>query len=444
MDIFERENLVQSVQGNNKPLADRIRPESLEKLVGQDSVLGKDTALYKSIENDTVPSLILWGPPGTGKTTLAEIIARTTKGQFVRFSAVTSGIKEVKTLLASSGNYFKLTGKRTYVFVDEIHRFNKAQQDAFLPYVENGDVVLIGATTENPSFEVNSALLSRMQVVVLKRLSEPDLYRILDSALSDKDKGLGAKEVLADKDALMFIAKSADGDGRRALAILDEAVKFLGETKNLTVESVEKTIQESTFLYDRNGEEHYNIISALHKSIRGGDPDASLYWLARMLVAGEDRMYILRRLIRIASEDVGLADPFALTVTINARDSFQFLGKPEGDLAIAQAVIYLAVAPKSNSAYNAFKKVMEDAKERGSLPVPLWIRNAPTKLMKKLGYGKEYKYSHDFENCITDEEYLPAELAGKKYYLPKNAGREVKISEYLTRFNSIKDSLKNK
>ncbi len=444
MDMFLKEDsqLKFSTTLGNKPLPDRMRPESLELFFGQENIVGSEKLISKAIIADNIPSLVLWGPPGCGKTTLAEIIARKTKGQFVRFSAVTSRIKEVKALLSSAKNYFQLSGRRTFVFVDEIHRFNKAQQDAFLPYVENGDIILIGATTQNPSFEINSALLSRMQVILFERLSEDALLKILNTAVSDEQRGLGQKNLNIEKGALEFISQVSDGDARRALSLLESSVNYIGDRIDLNLEDVKEAFQSNAGLYDKSGEEHFNIISALHKSIRGSDPDASLYWLARMLVNGEDPMYVLRRLIRFASEDIGLADPFALTVTLNARDSFHFLGSPEGELAIAQAVIYLACAPKSNSAYVAYKQAVSDAREKGSLPVPLWIRNAPTKMMKDFGYGDGYKYAHDFEDAVVDQEYFPERLKGREYYSPQNRGREIKISEQLKTFRELRAKLK--
>ena len=445
MDIFGNKTNRRPQSGLNdlKPLADRMRPKSIDKFFGQEKVIGEGTPLRNAIENDKVSSLIFWGPPGTGKTTLGEVIACATHGQFVKFSAVTSGIKEVKQILTKAGNYYQMSGRRTYVFIDEIHRFNKAQQDAFLPYVESGDIVLIGATTENPSFEVNSALLSRLRVYVLERLNNDALKKILKNALTDKEFGLGSKQIEIEDQALDLMINASDGDARRGLTLLDETVRFVGDENIITVELTKKVHQRGISVYDKNGEEHFNIISALHKSLRGGDPDASLYWLARMLHGGEDRKYILRRLIRFASEDIGLADPYALTLCLNAKESFLFLGSPEGELAIAQAVIYMACAPKSNSIYTALKKVMIDADEKGSLPVPLWIRNAPTSLMKNLGYGKDYKYAHNYEDSLTDQEYFPEALSGTEYYKPKEVGREKGLSEYLIKFKEFRKKAMN-
>ena len=440
MDFFAGDKDMRELErGDHVPLADRMRPRTLDEFVGQEEIVGPDTPLRRQIEQDKVTSNILWGPPGTGKTTLARIIARATQGQFIPFSAVTSSIKEVKEVLSKAANYRKMSGRRTYVFIDEIHRFNKAQQDAFLPYVESGDIVLIGATTENPSFEVNSALLSRMRVWVLKRIDPEAMNGVINRALSDEEQGLGELNIKLEPDALKFIADAADGDARRGLTLLDETASFVGEAKTISVEDVEKVRQRAMAVYDKSGEEHYNLISALHKTIRGGDPDAALYWLARMLDGGEDPMYIIRRLVRFASEDIGLADPYALTITLNARDAYHFLGSPEGELAIAHSVIYMACAPKSNAAYMAFGQAKKDASEKGSLPVPLQIRNAPTSLMKGLGYGKEYKYAHDFDDALTDQEYFPDGMEGTQYYHPTERGREGRLKEYLGKFREYRD-----
>jgi len=427
---------------SKSPLADRMRPQTFDEFRGQEKIVGPGTPFRKSIEEDRVGSVIFWGPPGSGKTTLAELIAGTTRGMFIPFSAVTSGIKEIKAVISKAGNFRKMSGRKTYIFIDEIHRFNKAQQDAFLPYVEKGDIVLIGATTENPSFEVISALLSRVKVYVLERLSDEALTEIIENALNDTERGLGSMNLKIDDKALDFIASAADGDARRGLNLLEATADDLGEKGHITLEKVIEIHQKGTAVYDKSGEEHYNIISALHKSIRGGDPDASLYWLARMLEGGEDRLYIARRLIRMAVEDIGLADPMALTIALNARDTYRFLGTPEGEQALAQAVIYLACSPKSNSAYIAFKQASRDASEKGSLPVPLHIRNAPTSLMKALGYGKDYRYAHDYDDALTDQEYFPDELAGKIYYRPTEAGREIKIGEYLKKYRDYRNKMK--
>ncbi|RME28783.1 MAG: replication-associated recombination protein A [Candidatus Zixiibacteriota bacterium] len=443
MDFFQQEKKTTAAD-SIAPLADRMRPRSFDEFVGQQKVVGPGTPLRRAIEQDKVGSLIFWGPPGTGKTTLARLIAKSTHGQFMPFSAVTSGIKEVREVLTKARKYYQMSGRRTVVFIDEIHRFNKAQQDAFLPYVEHGDIVLIGATTENPSFEVNTPLMSRMRVYVLERLAEDDIAKLLQRALTDQTRGLGKMQLQVEPDALALIAAAADGDARRGLTLLEAVAEFVGEKGTITAETVQQVNRQTVLAYDKTGEEHYNLISALHKTIRGGDPDAALYWLARMLASGEDPMYIIRRLVRFASEDIGLADPYALTLTLNARDSYHFLGSPEGELAIAQAVIYMACAPKSNAAYVAFGKALDDAKSRGSLPVPLWLRNAPTGLMKALDYGKGYQYAHDYDEALTDQEYFPEELAGTVYYHPTDRGRESRLHEYLQRFRAYRDKMKRR
>ena len=444
MDFFNNDKSVESAPNlaDIKPLADRIRPRTLAEFVGQEKIVGPDKPLRKAIEADQVSSAIFWGPPGSGKTTLAALIARATRGQFVHFSAVITGIKEVKEIISKAGSYYQMSGRRTYVFIDEIHRFNKSQQDAFLPYVEKGDIVLIGATTENPSFEVNSALMSRLRVYVLERLSQENIAEIISRAVTDTERGLGEKGLTLGEGAIDFIASAADGDARRGLSLLEAAAGFVGDDRLITVEGLREIHQRGVATYDKAGEGHYNLISALHKSLRGGDPDASLYWLARMLDAGEDPMYIIRRMVRFASEDIGLADPYALTISLNARDAYHFLGSPEGELAIAQAVVYMACAAKSNASYIAFGRAMSDASQKGSLPVPLWIRNAPTRLMKSLGYGKDYKYAHEYDGALTDQEYFPEELAGTVYFQPKNMGREIKLGEYLAKFREFRKKVK--
>jgi len=441
VDFFEKDNTGEE-RALIAPLADRMRPRSFDEFVGQQKIIGEGTPLRKAIEEDSVFSVIFWGPPGSGKTTLAQLIAKTTKGEFIPFSAVTSGIKEVKVVLSKAGNYYKMSGRRTYVFIDEIHRFNKAQQDAFLPYVEKGDVILIGATTENPSFEVINALLSRMRVYVLERLTKAEIASVINRALDDGEVGLGEFGLSLNNDALELICASADGDARRGLSLLEGTAAFVGEGGVITADAVRQVSLKTALQYDKDGEEHYNLISALHKTIRGGDPDASLYWLARMLEGGQDPRYIIRRLVRFATEDIGLADPYALTLALNARDTYQFLGSPEGELAIAELVVYMACAPKSNSVYLAFDKAMEDAAKRGSLPVPLWIRNAPTGLMKALDYGKDYKYAHDYKDGLTDQEYFPEELAGREYYRPTESGKEVRLAEYLKKYREFRRKVK--
>lgn len=418
------------------PLAERMRPQTVDEYVGQEKIMALGAPLRRAIESDTVGSIVFWGPPGSGKTTLARLIARATKGHFVSFSAVTTSIKDVKAILVKAGDYRRLSGQKTYIFIDEIHRFNKAQQDAFLPYVESGDIVLLGATTENPSFEINSALLSRCRVYTLERLTETELGQIVKQALETPERGYSDLQITIEEDAENFLLASADGDARRALGLLEAAV-IDAQTESaegvisIDLPQLEAIRQKGALLYDKSGEEHYNITSALHKTIRGGDPDAALYWLARMLNGGENPLYILRRLIRFASEDIGLADPNALLLAIAAREGFQMLGPPEGELAIAELVIYLACAPKSNSAYSAWRAAQKLAADSGSLPVPLDIRNAPTGLMKSLGYGKEYKYAHEYADGLTDQQYLPKGLEGKQLYHPKPVGREAKTAEYL-------------
>ena len=416
----------------SEPLAARLRPRDLSELVGQKHLLGEGKILRRLIEGDNIGSMIFWGPPGVGKTTLARIIAHKTKARFVDFSAVTSGIKEIKQVMedAEKGRRF---GEKTILFVDEIHRFNKAQQDAFLPYVEKGSIILIGATTENPSFEVNGALLSRCKVFVLQALSEEDILQLLQRAVTDP-RGFGNMNVKADEECLKMIAVFANGDARSALSTLEMAVLNGDEDENgitVTLETVESCTSRKSLLYDKTGEEHYNLISALHKSMRNSDPDAAVYWLARMLEAGEDPLYVARRVIRFASEDVGLADPRALDIAVAAYQACHFIGMPECSVHLTQAVVYMSVAPKSNALYMAYESAKKDALTTLAEPVPLVIRNAPTKLMKQLDYGKGYQYAHDTKEKLTDMQCMPDNLAGRTYYRPTEEGSESKIKARL-------------
>ena len=411
------------------PLADRMRPQSLEEFVGQEHILGPGKPLRVRIESDDLSSAILWGPPGTGKTTLAFLVARITRCDFVPFSAVLSGIKEIKEVMVQAERNRRL-GRRTVLFIDEIHRFNKAQQDAFLPYVERGDVTLIGATTENPSFEVISALLSRAQVYALKALTVPEVVSLLKRALADPERGLGKLNLEAAQDLLEQIAIYAGGDARSAYNTLESAAAA-SSGPELSRQAVEDVIQRKVLLYDKAGEEHYNLVSALHKSVRSSDPDAALYWLARMLEAGEDRLYVARRLIRMAIEDIGMADPRALEQAVAAMQTVHFLGVPEGDQALAQAAIYLSLAQKSDAAYQALNRAQQEVRGGTPEPVPMHLRNPVTRAMKEWGYGEGYRHAHQFENAITDMTCMPPALEGRRFYLPTDRGFEKRVAERL-------------
>ena len=424
-----------------QPLAERMRPRTLDEFIGQEKLLGLGKPLRMQIESDNIGSMLFWGPPGCGKTTLARLIARLTKSDFISFSAVLSGIKEIKEVMAASELKSK-SGNRTIVFVDEVHRFNKAQQDAFLPYVEAGHIIFIGATTENPSFEVISPLLSRTKVYVLEALTTPQIAELLHRALIDKEHGLGEQKIAANEQVLFRIASFANGDARAAYNTLELCVRSAKAGPDgalqITSELLEDVLQRKLLRYDKSGEEHYNLISALHKSVRNSDPDAALYWLARMLESGEDPLYLARRMVRMASEDIGLAEPGALAITLAARDAFDFLGAPEGHLALAQAAVYLSLAPKSNALYTAYGDVQEDVQQTEADPVPLHLRNAPTGLMKNLGYGKDYQYAHNYEDKLTNMQCLPDNLAGRSWYHPTDQGFEQRLRQRLDEIRKIK------
>ncbi|WDP89709.1 MAG: replication-associated recombination protein A [Desulfobacter sp.] len=437
MDLFDRQAIEE--MSKDAPLADRMRPAALKDVIGQEQVTGPGTLLEKAVSKDRVFSMILWGPPGCGKTTLANIIAKETRSECVKISAVLSGVKEVRQIIEQAKENRKLYKRRTLLFVDEIHRFNKAQQDAFLFHVENGLITLIGATTENPSFEVNPALVSRCRVFTLNSLGKQDILRILGRALTDKTCGLGLAENAFASEALAHIADVSDGDARMALTNLETAALHWGGEKPVEVKDIETAMEKKILRHDKAGEEHYNLISAFIKSLRGSDPDAAIYWLERMLAGGDDPIYMLRRMIRFATEDIGLADPGALTMAMNADASFRRLGRPEGDGSLFQAAVYLATAPKSNAVYAAHKAVRQAVRENGSQPVPMHIRNAPTGLMKTMGYGKGYKYAHDHKDGYVPQSYLPDAMAGDRFYFPTPRGYEKTVKQRLEAWIALKE-----
>jgi putative ATPase len=456
MDLFEEQARQAAAQA--RPLAERMRPQSLESFVGQAHLVGPEGIVRQAIDADRIFSMILWGPPGCGKTTLARIVARETRSHFIHFSAVLSGVKDIRQTIAEAQRQRSLRRKKTLLFVDEIHRFNKAQQDAFLHHVESGLLTLIGATTENPSFEVIPPLLSRCRVVTLETLTADQIREILVRALHDTEHGLGDMALQIEDDALGHLADMADGDARFALNSLEITVGLLQTGKDpvaaegpraIRAEDVARAMDKKALVYDKDGEAHYDLISAFHKSLRGSDPDAALYWLQRMLLAGEDPLFIARRMVRCASEDIGNADPQALTITIGAMESYRFLGSPEGELALAQAAVYLATAPKSNRLYQAFKAAAETIEASGSLPVPLHLRNAPTSLMQRLGYGETYRYPHDYPDAVVEQEYLPSKLRHKRFYTPSMRGFEKVIRQRLdwwrqrTHDRALKDGKKH-
>lgn len=435
MDLFEANKADEL--NSRAPLATRMRPGTLDELVGQEHVIGPGTLLRKAIEADRLSSLILWGPPGTGKTTTARVIANTTHAHFVAVSAVTSGVADLRKAIAAASDRLGMHRMRTVLFIDEIHRFNKAQQDAILPYVEDGTVILIGATTENPSFEVNAPLLSRSRVITLYALTDENIKTILQRALVDEVKGLGKEELAIAPDAEDFLANMANGDARFALNTLEFAATGVGADRLITIDLVEAAAQRRAATYDKSGDDHFDAISALHKTLRGSDPDASLYWLARMLERGDDPLYVARRLVRFASEDIGLADPAALELSIAAQQAVHFIGLPEGALALAELTVYLALAPKSNALYAAYNQVRDDVASTRNDPVPMHLRNAPTTFMKKEGFGKGYKYAHDFEGGVIGQQNLPDNLKGRRYYKPTDRGFEKEMSRRIERVQEI-------
>lgn len=453
--LFESDEPKPTASGS--PLAERMRPRTFDEFVGQHELIARGQPLREAIEQDALQSIILWGPPGTGKTTVARLIATATRAHFIAFSAVLSGIKDIKRVMAEAEASRRQLGRRTIVFIDEIHRFNKAQQDAFLPRVETGDIVLVGATTENPSFEVNAALLSRSKVFVLRPLMPDETATLLRRALDDRKRGLGTQQLKADDEALLAIAEYANGDARVALNMLELAATLASSNEHAAADGPQvgssgcidhkllaRTLQRRALLYDKTGEEHYNLISALHKSLRNSDPDAGLYWLARMVEAGEDPLYIARRLVRFASEDIGNADPMALTIATAAKEATHFIGMPEGNTALAQAVTYLATAPKSNAVYSGYAQAAADAHRDIAEPVPLHLRNASTRLMQELNYGKGYEYAHDNSDAVTDMECLPPSLIGRQYYRPTTRGYEKEVGSRLSAWRELKRDKRKK
>jgi putative ATPase len=441
MGLFQPIPSTDKSTDRTRPLADRMRPRTLDEFVGQEHLIGPGKPLRTQIDRDDTGSLIFWGPPGTGKTTLAKIIAGLTRAEFIEFSAVLAGIKEIKQVMADAERA-RQYGTRTIVFIDEIHRFNKAQQDAFLPHVEKGNIRLIGATTENPSFEINSALLSRTRVYVLQPLTEDQIVELLKRALRDEERGPGSLKLVASNEVLAKIASYTSGDARSAYNVLEVAAGLAGQTeqREITDEIVRDALQKRILLYDKSGEEHYNLISALHKSVRNSDPDAALYWLGRMIEAGEDPLYIARRVVRMSVEDIGLADPNALSLCMAARDAVDFIGMPEGNLALAQAVVYLSVAPKSNALYTAYGNVQHDIEQTAAESVPLHLRNAPTGLMKKLGYGKDYQYAHDLDSKVANMQCLPNSLRDRVYYRPTSEGIEKRIRDRMEEIKRLRSA----
>jgi putative ATPase len=435
MDMFEANR--RQLLAKRAPLADRMRPRSLDELVGQEHLIGEGSLLRRAIERDRISSLILWGPPGSGKTTLARIVATTTKGRFVQMSAVTAGVADLRREVREASDQLGMHDQRTILFIDEIHRFNKSQQDAILPWVEDGTIILIGATTENPSFEVNAPLLSRSRVLVLEALGDESVAALIDRTLADRERGLGVSRIQITDDARELLVNLANGDARFALNTLELAAVGVDDGGEIGLDLVKEAAAQRASGYDRAGDAHYDTISALHKSIRGSDPHATLYWLARMLEKGDDPLFVARRLVRAASEDVGLADPQALQVAMAAQQAVHFIGMPEGGLALAEAAVYLATAPKSNALYTAYNQAMRDVRDARNEPIPIHLRNAPTKLMAELGYGEEYRYAHDYDHGLVEQQHMPDNLRGKRYYQPTDRGYEQAIQERLQGWREI-------